>query len=144
MSFGLGNVATGARARFLCEGTKIMYATNCRYGETIEHSPVEVLDQYEVAENVPVAYRVSLSAQFVRLIKDPIKLREGVRMMPTLEGILLAPELTCAVEDKSGVILANIERVKVVSYTTQFDARGIVFCDVEFNAIRIRDESEIA
>lgn len=144
MAAGRGNVITGARVRFLLEGTKVMYATNCRYSETIEHAPIEVLDQYEVAENVPIAYRVTLSAQFVRLLKNPIKNRDGVRIMPTVENILTAPEMTASVQDKAeDTVLANIERVKLQTYTVQHDARGVVLTDCEFVAIRIKDESEI-
>ena len=39
----------------MIEGVKIMYATNVAYSEEIQHDPVEVLDQFDVAEFVPVA-----------------------------------------------------------------------------------------
>lgn len=144
MTVGRGNVLSGARVRLLLEATKIMYCTNCRYSEMIEHAPIEVLDQFDVAEHVPLAYRVEFSAQFVRVLKNPIKRRDGVAIMPTLENILTAPTLTGSVEDRTGVIVANIEQVRCSRYTVNHDARGIVLTDCEFVAIRIRDESEIA
>lgn len=129
----------------MIEGVKVMYATNVSYSEEIQHDPVEVLDQFDVAEHVPIAYRVTFSAQMVRVITNPIKLRDGVVIQPRLEDILSAPELTATVEDRaSGTVIANIERVKAVRYTQNVGARGIVLNDVEFVAIRIRDESEIA
>jgi hypothetical protein len=122
-----------------------MYCTNVAYSEEQQHDGVEVLDQFDVAEFVPVSYRCTFSAQMVRVITNPIKLRDGVVIMPRLEDILDAPELTATIEDpKTGNILANIERVKCTRYTANIGARGIVLNDVEFVAIRVRDESEIA
>jgi len=142
---GRGLVLSGARARLSIDGVKVMYATNVSYSEEIQHDPVEVLDQLDVAEHVPVAYRVTFTAQMVRVITNPIKLRDGVVIMPRLEDILSSPELTATVEDRvTGSTVANIERVKCVRYTQNVGARGIVLQDVEFVAIRIRDESEIA
>ena len=142
---GRGLVLSGARARLMIEGVKVMYATNVSYSEEIQHDPVEVLDQFDVSEHVPIAYRVTFSAQMVRVVTNPIKLRDGVVIQPRLEDILESPELTATVEDRgTGLIVANIERVKCVRYTQNVGARGIVLNDVEFVAIRIRDESEIA
>jgi hypothetical protein len=139
-----GLVLSGARARLMIEGVKVMYATNVSYSEEIQHDPVEVLDQFDVAEFVPVAYRVTFSAQMVRVVTAPIKLRDGVVIMPRLEDILDAEELAATVEDsKTGNVVGNIERVKCTRYTQNTGARGIVLNDVEFVAIRIRDESEI-
>lgn len=141
---GRGLVLSGARAVFQIEGVKVMYATNVNYSEEIQYDPVEVLDQLEVAEFVPTAYRVSLSAQMVRVITNPIKLRDGVRIFPRLEEILTSPELTASILDRvTGTVVANIERVKCSRHTANIGARGIVLSDCDFVAIRIRDESEI-
>jgi hypothetical protein len=120
-----------------------MYCTGVTFGEEIEHAPIEVLDQYEVAENVPIAYRVSFSAEMVRILKNPIKNRDGVTIMPTLENILSAPEMSGQIEDKNGTIVANIQRVKCAGYDSQIPARGVVMANVRFVAIRIKDESEL-
>lgn len=141
---GRGLVLSGARAVFQIEGVKVMYATNVSYSEEIQYDPIEVLDQLEVAEHVPTAYRVTLSAQMVRVITNPIKLRDGVRIFPRLEDILSSPELTASVLDRvTGSVLANVERVRCSRANTNIGARGIVLSDCEFVAIRIRDESEI-
>ncbi len=142
---GRGLVLSGARARFMIDGIKVMYTTSVNYSEQIEYQPIEVLDQLEVAEHVATAYRVSLSAQMVRVITNSIKLRDGVSIMPRLESILDAGDLTATIEDRvTGRILANIERVKCSDYRANIGARGIVLTDCEFVAIRIRDESELA
>lgn len=139
-----GLVLSGARARFSFDGVKVALAMNVAYGEEIQHDPIEPLDQFDVAEHVPVAYRVNLSAQMVRIITNTIKNRDGVVIFPRLEDILTRGEATATVEDPTtGTIISNIERVKAVRYNINIGARGIVMSDVEFVGIRIRNESEI-
>jgi hypothetical protein len=139
-----GLILTGARARLSFDGKKFALCLNVNYGEEIQHDPVEPLDQYEVAEFVPVAYRCNFSAQTVRIVKNSLKNRDGVVIFPTLGAILTRGEMVATVEDRvEGVVLANIERVKATRYTVNIGARAITMTDVEFVAIRIRDESEI-
>lgn len=139
-----GLVLSGARARLLLEGVKVMYATNVTFGEEIRYDPVEALDNIAVEEHVPVGYNVNFSAQVVRVITNSIKLRDGVRIFPRLEQILTSGEMTATIEDRvTGTIVANIERVRASRYNMAISARGIVLTDVEFVAIRIRDESEL-
>jgi len=141
---GRGLVVTGARARFSINGVKVMYTTSVTYGEEITNEPIEVLDQLDVAEFVPTAYRVNLSSQLIRMVTNSVKLRDGVAIFPTLENILTSEELTATIEDRiTGAVLANIERVKATRYSVNIGARGIVLTDVDFVAIRVRDESEI-
>jgi hypothetical protein len=140
-----GKILTGARARLSINGVKLALCMNVSYGEEIQHDPVEPLDQYEVAEHVPVAYRVQFSAQMVRIITNSIKNRDGVVIFPTLENILSHGEMTATVEDPTtGTVLANIQRVKATGYRANIGARGIALEDCEFVAIRIRNESELA
>ncbi len=128
----------------MIEGVPVLYATNVNYSEEIQYDPVEVLDKLEVAEFVPVAYRVTFTSQHVRVVTNPIKNRDGIQIFPRLSDILTAPDLTAAIEDNlTGNVLANIQRVKASRYTVNIGARGIVLTDVEFVAIRIEDESEI-
>jgi hypothetical protein len=138
-----GRVLTGARARFSLDGAKLGLSTNVTYSEEIQHEPVEPLDQFEVAEHVEVAYRVTLTAQLVRIVGNAIKNRDGVVVIPRLRDILRRGEMTATIEDNhTGILIANIERVKGARYTINVGARGIVLTDVEFNAIKIKDESE--
>ncbi len=140
----LGKVISGARTRLELEGVPIAYATNCVIGEEYQMDPVEVLDLLEVAEFVPVAYRVTFSAQFVRIVTKPIKNRDGIAIFPKVKDVITAGELTGSIQDPvTGIVLSNIERVKASRYTNNIGARGIVLTDVEFVAIRIEDEAEI-
>ena len=139
-----GLVLTGARAVLSIGPTKVMYTLSATYGEEITQEPIEPLDQLDVAEHVATAYRVTFSAQLVRIITNSIKLRDGEAIFPKLEDILTAEEMTATIEDRiTGNVVANIERVKASRYNINVGARGIVLTDVEFVAIRIRDESEI-
>jgi hypothetical protein len=122
-----------------------MYTLSATYGEEIQHDPVEPLDQFDVAEFVPIAYRVNFSAQWVRVIRNSIKLRDGVEIFPRLEEILNAADMTATIEDRqTGAAITNIQRVKATRYNINIGARAIVLTDVEFVAVRIRDESEVA
>jgi hypothetical protein len=128
----------------MINGVNVAYCTNVSYSEEIQHDPIETLDLFEVAEHVPVAYRAQFSAQLVRLVGEPIKLREGLRIFSRLEDILNSEEMTATIEDKAtGHVLANVERVKCTRYNNNVPARGTVAQDVEFVCIRIRDESEV-
>lgn len=139
-----GTVLHGARARFTINGVKVAYATNVSMSEEITQEPVECLDNIEVEEHVSTGYRVTLSAQFMRLVKNPIKNRDGVVIFPSVEDILTHEEMNVAVEDSiTGTLLATVQRVKPTRYTQNIGARGTVLTDVEFVAIRILDESEI-
>jgi hypothetical protein len=139
-----GLVLTGARARLSLQGVPIMYTLNAAYGEQIQLDPVEPLDQFDVAEFVPTAYRCTFTAQIVRVITASVKLHNGLTIFPTLENILSAAEMTATIEDNvSGRVVANIERVRASRYQISVGARGIVLTDVEFTAIRIRDESKV-
>lgn len=145
-----GRVFTGARARFSIDGKKVGYATNVSGSEEIEYQPVEVLDNIEVEEFVPVAYRVTFTASMVRIMGETIK-SEG--FFPTagtspeehLQNILLQGDMVCTIEDsKSSSIMMTLEQVKIQSRNFTISARGIVGKDVTFVAVRMKDESEVS
>lgn len=142
-----GNVITGARARFLLDNKFMGYARNVRLTEEIEYQPLEVLSNIEVEEHVPIRYRVRFSASMFRISNETLKL-QGVfpkNAGPTethLGNILNTGELSAVIEDvRSGTALFTVEQVKVATQNWSVDAGGIMGYDVDFVAIRIRDES---
>lgn len=145
-----GRILTGARARFLLDGKKVGYARNVAMTEEIEWQPVETLDNIEVEEHVPIAYRVSMSASMFRIVGSTIKSEgffpaTGKSAEEHLVNILQAGVLGAQLEDsKTSKILAVVEQVRVASHNWTVDARGIVGEDVTFVGIRIKDESEVA
>jgi hypothetical protein len=144
-----GRIYTGARARFSIDGIKVGYARNVSGSETIEYEAVEVLDNIEVEEYAPVAYRVTLSASMFRIVGETLKSRgwfpsTGGSVEEHLENILVSGDLVATLEDtKTGKIMATVEQVKIQTRNFTVDARGIVGEDAEFVAIRMKDESEV-
>ena len=140
-----GNLFTGARARFSLDGVKVGFARNVTVREEIQLDPVEVLDNIEVEEYVPVAYRVTFSASIFRIIGDSIKSREWFpKTEEHLTNILNSGELTATIEDtRTGDIFATLEQVRLQSHNWTIESRGVVGEDIEFVAIRLKDESEV-
>jgi hypothetical protein len=143
-----GRLFTGARARFSINGVKVGYARNVAVTEEIQYDPVETLDNIEVEEYVPVAYRVTFTASQFRIIGETVKSlgyfpNVGTNVEEHLENILISGDLTATVEDtKTGKLFATLEQVKVASHNWTIDARGVVGEDLTFVAIRVKDESE--
>lgn len=141
-----GRVLTGARARFLLGGKKVGYAQGVQVNEELEFQPIEALDNIEVEENVPIGYRVSMSAQLVRLVGASIKAAGyfppvGKTPQEHLTNILQQGVLTAVIEDnKKNKRVAMVEEVKVSTNNTSISARGVVGVDVNMVAIRMRDE----
>jgi len=142
-----GAVFTGARARFKVQGVQIGYARNVSVSEQVTYEPMEVLDNVQVEEFVPVGYRVTLTASMFRIVGETLKKAgwfPAVAQDPRthLENILTTGELVATIEDsKTGETLATLQQVKIASFNWSVDARGIVGSEVEFNAIRMVDET---
>lgn len=144
-----GRLFTGARARFSINGIKVGYARNVAVSEEIQYDPVETLDNIEVEEYVPVAYRVTFTASQFRIIGETVKSlgffpNVGGTTEEHLENILVSGDLTATVEDtRTGQIFATLEQVKISSHNWTIDARGVVGEDLTFVAVRVKDESEV-
>lgn len=145
-----GRVFTGARARLLLGGKKVGYATNVAGSEEIQWDPVEVLDNIQVEEHVPVAYRVTFTASLVRIVGETVKTlgywpKQGTSPATHLTNILLAGELSAVIEDnKTGDTIMTLEQVRLASHNFTVSARGMVGQDLTFVAIRMKDESEVS
>ncbi|UCF48577.1 MAG: hypothetical protein JSU89_15660 [Myxococcales bacterium] len=144
-----GRIFTGARARFSIDGVKVGYARNVNVSEEITMEPIEVMDNVEVEEYVPTGYRVTFTASKFRVIGETLKTRgwfpeNGANTEEHLQNILAAGEMSATIEDvKTGKLFATLEQVKIQSHNWVIDARGVVGEDVTFNAIRLKDESEV-
>lgn len=132
-------VFSGSRARVKINGTQIGYAAGVSGSESVEYDPVEVLDLLEVKEFVPVAYRVTLNAQIFRVIGQSLK-KQGI--FPTESNILTSGDLKLTIEDRLAPndTMAQFEGVKAATNSWDVTARGITQSNVDFVAIRLRDE----
>lgn len=139
---GVPQTFSGARARFRVAGVIVGYAAGVSGEETIDYEPVEVLDLLEVREHVPVAYRCSLTAQIFRIIGDSLK-RQGI--FPKPEDIITSNAMEASIEDAgiSGDTAAMFMGVRTAGHTWDVTARGIVSENVNFVAIKVKDEYEI-
>lgn len=141
---GVPQVFSGARARFRVKDVIVGYAAGVSGEETIDFEPVEVLDLLEVREHVPVAYRCSLTAQVFRVIGNSIKQQ---RIFPKTEDIITTEAFEASIEDPgggTGQTPALFTGVRCAGHTWDVTARGIVSENVNFVAIRVKDESEIS
>jgi len=146
----MAEVFSGARARFVIDGTTVGYCAGVSGEEAIDYEPINTLDFLQVREHVPVSYRASLSAAFFRLIGSPLKAYSGrdgdegnMKIFPILEDILTSGTLSCAIQDKSNKTIALFEEVRAASKTFDVSNRGVVSENCSFVCIRQRDESQI-
>jgi hypothetical protein len=108
------------------------------------------LDNIQVEEHVPVAYRVTFTASFVRIVGETVKSlgywpKQGTSPAAHLTNILLQGEMAAVIEDnKTGETIMALEQVKLASHNFTVNARGMVGQDLTFVAIRMKDESEVA
>ena len=144
-----GRLFTGARARFFLNGAKVGYARNVNVSEEIQYDPIEVLDNIEVEEFAPIAYRVTFTASMFRIVGETLKQqgwfpKTGKTTEEHLSNILTQGDLKATIEDsKTGKIVTMLEQVKIQSHNWTVDARGVVGEDATFNCVRCHDESDV-
>lgn len=147
-------VLSGARCLFLFNGEAAGFASGISGSEEIQYEPVETLDHLEVREHVPVGYRVTLSAQIFRTVSQgasddvnaPGSLKQQ-QIFPKFDDIFRIQGVDAVVQDDpriSGKILHQFQTVKTSSYNFAVTPRGIVGQNVNFVAIRAKDESEVS
>tara|TARA_Y100001973_G_C5036804_1_gene250797 strand:+ start:217 stop:681 length:465 start_codon:yes stop_codon:yes gene_type:complete len=147
-------VFTGARARFLIDGTPIGYCAGVSGEEAVDYEPVETLEYLQVREHIPVAYRASLSAAFFRLVGSSLKEYRGkegndggLSIFPKFNNILTSGAMNAVIqqskpENEGSVNIATFTDVRAASKTFDVSSRGIVTENCSFVAIKQMDESE--
>lgn len=141
-------IATGARIRLTLTGVTVALATRAGVNEEINFQPIEVLDNIEVIEHVPVGYTTGLNASQVRLIGETVTSlgfmpRKGQSAADFLRNILTQDDIVAQLEDsQTDIVVARIVGVKLASRNFTVDARGVVNEDVTFVSRRFLDEAE--
>lgn len=153
------NTFTGARAIFRIDGNKIAFAANVDGSEEIQYEPIDVLDNLEVQEHVPVAYRVNFTCGIFRTITGTAGARapkEGahgsVKQMGLFPkagadvlNVLTSGVLTCTIEDRlTKKIIMQLEECKMASHNFNVTSRGVTSTNCQWVAIRMKDETETA
>tara|TARA_Y100001973_G_scaffold102610_1_gene168028 strand:- start:209 stop:694 length:486 start_codon:yes stop_codon:yes gene_type:complete len=161
MAMPVTNVVSGARAVFSVAPKNqapitVAYASGVNGSEEIQYEPVEVLNELEVKEWVPLAYRVTLSASVFRTFTDTAQTnsRAGLGsfrvqgMFPkNTNSILSFQEMSAAIADNkipNAKPLLVFEGVQLASYSFSVTARGLVGQDVTFVCKRAKDEGSTA
>jgi hypothetical protein len=149
------NVITGARAQFYINGTQVAWASGVSVGETIQYEEVDVLDEMNVAEHVPVGVRITLSCEIFRTVngtqgaqpRGKMGSLKGQGIFPKNEGtpnnILTTTPYSVIIKDRlTGATLAAIDGVKASSQNFNISPRGLVGQNVQFVAIRLTDDGK--
>ena len=137
------NTFSGARAIFLIDSVPIAFAGSMSGEETVDHEPVDVLNNLAVAEHVPVAYRVSLNAQVFRVIGNSVRSLGDGGILPKVEEIIQRPDLTAAVQDSiTERTMALFTGVRCSGHSWDVTARGIVSDNINFVAIKVAMEED--
>lgn len=140
---------TAPRCRIVIDGRTLARGTNVQYTAEIDYQDGEVLDNVEVDEFAPVAYRVSGTIGMIKTRGiTPKSLgiipETGVDADEHLENILLQKDITLVLMDKADPPqnLATLTGCKFSTYGWAVAARGIANENIAFRAKREKDESE--
>lgn len=117
-------VLTGSKAALKLNGTKIAFIGSVTINEQNTLTPVDVLDQLEVAEHAETAHIVSFTCNYFKIAENTVSAL-GIRP-DELSDILTQPELTMdlynTVEDR---VEYSISGVKWEGGSGSLDARGV-------------------
>ena len=161
------NTFSGARAIFRYNNKIVAYASGVDVSKDYQHEPVDVLDRVEVAEYVPVGYRVTFNCAIFRTVANsrstglsagtnPGPAHQGqlgsvkqpsvgllVRTSGTPSEMLTNGYMSASITDRlTQQTLYRLQGVKATSNSFSVTARGIVSQNIGFVATRCLDESE--
>lgn len=143
-------IVSGARCRLSFAGVKVGYATNVSVYEGIQYEPLNVLDNIETEEHVPVGYDVRGSFGSVRVVLESLKAkglfpRTGQTPAEHLTNILNMGEIEAQIEDvPTGKVIMQLTGVKLSERNLSVQPRSITGEEVSFVAKRARDEADLA
>lgn len=120
----MSKVLTGSRAQLKINGAVVAYVAGVQVQEENTLTPIDVLDQLEVAELAETAHTVSMTCTMFK-IDGNAAIQLGYRP-ENLRAILSQPELTVeiynSVDDR---VEYTISGVKLESMSGSVDARGV-------------------
>lgn len=146
-------VFSGARCIFLFNGEQVGFANGISGSEEIQYEPIDVLDHLDVQEFVPVAYRVTFSAQVFYTVaqgaSDDINAPGSLKqqqIFPNFDDIFRIQGVDAVIQDDrrvSGKLLEQFHDVKTATRNFNIQPRAVVGQNVGFVARRLMDVSEI-
>lgn len=143
-----GKVFTGCRAVLKMNGIAVGYARNVSLRESIQYQAIDVLDNIETAEHVPVGYTVTGSASLFRLVAEDLKSagvfpKTGNTPEEHLTNILNTGALTATlIDNQTTKALATVTGVRISDQDLTVDARGVAGNNVTLIGLRMKSEAD--
>ena len=136
-----GKVYHGARGYITYQGVPLAYCENVSGSIEYDMRPVDVLDNLETEEFVPVSYRVTLNARFVT-VTDKSLIDRGIQV--PLEDVLTSGEAVLEMKDRpTDTAQYSFEGVKFQRSSFDLAKGEFTRSDVAFVAKRVRDKDGI-
>jgi len=134
----MSQVATGAKLELRIGLVTVAYANQCTYNYQTNVEVIQGIDNIQVDEHAEVGTTVSFQCSMFRVaFKSAIT--NG--WQPKLDKLLQQPELVAIIKDKvSGVVLFQIDGVKMTGRSGSVDARGVFVETLQFVGRRFFDE----
>jgi hypothetical protein len=143
------DVFTGPRCRFTMGGGPVLaLGRNVAASEEIVYEPLDVLNNIESLDHVPVGYRASLSASEIVTIGQTLEAKglypkKGQTPQTFLRNILTLPELTSQIEDDiTDTVVARAFGAKLGTRNFSVDPRGMVPQELSFVCRRVLGADE--
>ena len=133
---------SGARARLYFNGTTLAgYCTGVRVSENIQLQRVDVLGDIDSQEIEPIRRQVTMTADFVRMLKTSLQAM-GIWPEGGTADVLTFPEMSAVIFDEvDNEPIYTLEGVVAETRNIQQDAQGLMSVNVTFQVRRLFDET---
>ena len=143
----MSNIISGARAVLIIGGTPIGYCTGVSVNEEVEYQPHNPLDSIITAEHVPVGVSVTATADFTRILNDPLTKATGAGYgaMQTIDQLKTGGiEMSMMIKDSggTGTVIYELHGVKPQSRNFTVDSRSMAAVQMSFVATKVQDENK--
>jgi len=120
----MSQTLSGSRASLKLNGVKVAFVGSLNVNHENTLTPIDVLDQLEVAEHAETGHVVGFSCNLFKVDANAAK---ALGLDPdNLDDILVQPEMTMEVYDRVGDVVAySMSGIKWSGGTGAIDARGV-------------------
>jgi len=133
-------IVTGANGFLELNGQPVAFCRGINFSYSIQYEPMDVLDNIEVEEFVPVAYRVdSLSAELIDAMGETLI---GRGIQPPQDQVATVQEYTLVLKDRPrDAAFGTLEGVRFQNRSLGFRKGQVTASNIGFVAKRFRDQS---
>lgn len=128
-------------------GTPIGYCTGVSVNEEVEYAPFNPLDSIITVEHVPVGVSVTATADFTRILNEPLTIATGAGygVMQTIDQLKTGGiEMSMIIKDSAdnGTVIYELHGVKPQSRNFTVDSRSMAAVQMSFVATKVNDENK--